>query len=318
VALIAGWCALGLSGSWASAAGWTAFDSRWPNPSWTDAQWKSAGASDANLSPTTDGDRRRLDCTFVSVGHGSAVVLRLPGGQTLLYDAGCTGDPTYGERAISAVLWSEGIRHLDAVILSHADADHYNALPGLLKKFTVGIVYVTPLMFDRPTPGLNALAESIAAANVPTAVIAGGDRLRTAGDVSMDVLHPPRKGIVGSDNANSIVLAIEFQGRRLLLTGDLESPGLDDVLAEEPYDTDILMAPHHGSRFSDPPGIARWSNPEWIVISGSRTDFQPAVVQAYSSRGGRVLHTARTGAVRATIAGGRLAVRAWRAEQSAP
>ena len=50
------------------------------------------------------------------------------------------------------------------------------------------------------------------------------------------MLHPPRKGVLGSDNANSIVLAIEFQGRRLLLTGDLESPGLDDVLAEEPYD----------------------------------------------------------------------------------
>ena len=72
------------------------------------------------------------------------------------------------------------------------------------------------------------------------------------------------------------------------------------------------MAPHHGSRFSDPPGMARWSSPEWIVISGSRTDLQPAVAAAYSSRGGTVLHTARSGAVRATIVGGQLAVRAWR------
>jgi competence protein ComEC len=219
LALLAGWCALGLTASWAGAAG-----------------------------------HRRLDCTFVSVGHGSAVVMRLPNGQTLLYDAGCMGSPVFGERAISAVLWSHGIRHLDAVVLSHADADHYNALPGLLKKFSAAVVCVTPLMFDRQTAALTALHDSIVAAGVPLAVIASGDRLQSADDCSIEVLHPPRRGLVGSDNANSIVLAIEFQSRRLLFTGDLESPGLDDVLAEEPYDCDLLMAPHHGSRFSDPPG----------------------------------------------------------------
>jgi len=276
-ALLAAWCALGLTTSWAASAG-----------------------------------HHGLDCTFVSVGHGSAVVMRLPNGQTLLYDAGCMGSPVFGERAISAVLWSQGIRHLDAVVVSHADADHYNALPGLLKKFSAGIVYVTPLMFDQPTAALTALSESIAAAGVPLEVIASGDRLHADEKCSIEVLHPPRRGVVGSDNANSIVLAIEFQGRRLLLTGDLESPGLEAVLAEEPYDCDVLMAPHHGSRFSDPPGMARWSTPEWIVISGSRADLQSSVAAAYSSRGGTVLHTAHRGAVRATIVDGQLAVSAWR------
>jgi competence protein ComEC len=295
VAMLAGWCALGLTTSWAAAAGWG------PVGGWSSSESWAAAAG-----------HRRLDCTFVSVGHGSAVVMRLPGGQTLLYDAGCMGSPVFGERAISAVLWSQGIRHLDAVVLSHADADHYNALPGLLKKFSAGIVYVTPLMFDRQTAALRALAASIAAAGVPLEVIASGDRLHTAEDCAIEVLHPPRSGVVGSDNANSIVLAIEFQGRRLLLTGDLESPGLDDVLAEEPYDCDVLMAPHHGSRFSDPPGMARWSTPEWVVISGSRADWQPTVAAAYSSRGGTVLHAAHSGAVRATIVDGRLAVSPWR------
>jgi competence protein ComEC len=276
VALAAGWCALGLGIGWASAAGW-------------------------------DG-QRRLDCTFVSVGHGSAVVVRLPGGKTLLYDAGCMNSPLVGQRAISAVLWSQGIRHLDAVILSHADADHYNALPGLLKKFSAGAVHVTPLMFDRSTPALDALAAGIAAAGVPLDVIASGDRLQTGDDCTIEVLHPPRKGVLGSDNANSIVLAIEYQQRRILLTGDLENPGLDDVLAERPYDADLLLAPHHGSRFSDPPGMATWSSPEFVVISGSRADWQPAVAEAYSSRGGQVLHTAHTGAIRATITGGQLSV----------
>jgi hypothetical protein len=58
--------------------------------------------------------------------------------------------------------------------------------------------------------------------------------------------------------------------------------------------------------------MARWSTPEWVVISGSRGDLQPNVAAAYSSRGGAVLHTAQSGAVQATIVDGQLAVTAWR------
>jgi competence protein ComEC len=277
LALMAGWCAVGLGHAWAAHS----------------------------LS-------ERLECTVVSVGHGSAVVVQMPGGRTLLYDAGRLGSPLAGERAIAAVLWSKGIRHLDAVVLSHADVDHYNAMPGLVQKFSVGVVYVSPVMFEEETAALKVLRSSIERAGVPIREMASGDRLRAAEGCQLDVMHPPRKGVLGSDNANSIVLAIEYQGRRILLTGDLESPGLDDVLADEPYDCDILVAPHHGSRYSDPPGIARWCTPEWVVISGGEADRWPTVERAYADRGSVVLHTATTGAVGAQIRGGKLAVAPWR------
>ncbi len=277
LALAAGWCALGLGVSW--------------------------------IGHST-GDR--LECTFVSVGHGSAVIARLPGGQTLLYDAGRMGSPLAGERAIAAVLWSKGIRHLDAVVISHADADHYNALPGLLQKFSVGVVYVSPVMFEEQAAALDVLRQSIEAAGVPIRQVSAGDRLRGPASCTLEVSHPPRKGVLGSDNANSIVLAIEYQQRRILLTGDLESPGLEDVLAEDPYHCDILMAPHHGSRNSDPPGIVRWSTPDYVVISGSDADRSPAVQATYASRGSIVLHTAETGAIEAQIRAGQVAVTPWR------
>jgi competence protein ComEC len=106
--------------------------------------------------------------------------------------------------------------------------------------------------------------------------------------------------VLGRDNANSIVLAVEFGGRRLLLTGDLESPGLDDVLAEEPCDCDVLLAPHHGSAYSDAPRVAAWCRPEWTVISGAERDLAAVVQGAYAAHG-QVLSTARVGAVQAIL-----------------
>jgi competence protein ComEC len=270
--------------------------------------WAAVGLLAALARPRGE----QLECTFLSVGHGTAVVVELPGGQTLLYDAGRLGSPAGAARIVSGFLWSRGITHLDAVVISHADLDHYNAVPALVEQFSVGAVYVSPVMFEGRGAALAALQGALVKCGAPVRAVWSGDRLESAPGVQIEVLHPPRRGVLGSDNANSIVLAIEHAGRRLLLAGDLESPGLDDLLAELPYDCDVVMAPHHGSAASDPPGFAAWSRPEWTIVSGGASDRVSAVQEAYAARGSRVLHTADCGAVRVLIADGALSVGSWR------
>ena len=75
--------------------------------------WIAVGLTAANWPR----DRGRLDCTFLSVGHGCAVLVEFPSGRTMLYDAGQLGSPTGSARIISQFLWSRGIRRLDAVVL---------------------------------------------------------------------------------------------------------------------------------------------------------------------------------------------------------
>ena len=40
-----------------------------------------------------------------------------------------------GEEVVSPALWARGIRHLDAVALSHAHSDHMGGLPAVLRNF---------------------------------------------------------------------------------------------------------------------------------------------------------------------------------------
>ena len=246
----------------------------------------------------------KLRCTFLSVGHGTCVVLELPGGETILYDAGSLGSPNHATRTIAAFLWARGITHLDAVVLSHADVDHYNAMPGLLERFAVGTVYVSPVMFDPwivdgQLNAPNFLKQKLEEADVSLREIWMNDHLRTASDdVTIEVLHPPRHGVPGKDNANSLLLAIHYAGQSILLPGDLESPGIETVIAERPQAFDILLAPHHGSRHSDPPGFAAWCTPKWVIVSGPRTSPEQQVTTAsYEQVGAQVLHTANVGAV---------------------
>lgn len=261
------------------------------------AGWTAVGFAAAAYSRGED----RLECTVLSMGHGCAVVLELPSGQTMLYDAGQFGSPVMGTRSVAAALWSKGITHIDAVVISHADLDHYNALPGLLERFSVGVIYVSPVMFEEHNDAMAALQEAIRNSGVPLEEIHSGDRLWAGSGCRIEVLHPPRKGVLGGDNPNSIVLQVEYLGRRMLLPGDLSTPGLEDVLAEEPTDYDVLLAPHHGSRGSNPPGLVAWSTPECVIISGSRRWDLTPIRATYRAAGCQVLHTADTGAVCVTI-----------------
>lgn len=253
-------------------------------------------------------EEEKLRCHFLAVGHGTCVVLELPGGETMLYDAGSIGSPERAAKTIASFLWSRGITSLDAVVLSHADVDHYNALPELLERFNVGMVYVSPLMFDSgSTDGqLDApsfLKQTLEVADVPLREIWINARLPTAdADVGIEVLHPPRSGVVGQDNANSLLLAIRYAGHSILLPGDLESPGIETVTAQRPQPFDILLAPHHGSANSDPPGFAAWCTPKWVVVSGPRArGDQRFTADAYERFGAQVLHTADVGAVQFTL-----------------
>jgi competence protein ComEC len=237
--------------------------------------------------------------------------VELPQGQTILYDAGSMSAPESTARTIAGFLWSRRITHLDAVLLSHADADHYNALPELLKRFSVGVVVVTPRMFENETPALQALRDAIGERGIAMVPSYAGDRLKVRDASGWLVLHPPPGGVVGSDNANSLVLRADYAARRILLTGDLEPPGLDDVLASPPVACDVALAPHHGSPRSRPEEFVAWCQPKWLVISGAANEGYAAYQAAATVPGGRALNTGRCGAVQVTVGQGRFEVRAW-------
>jgi len=237
VGLLAIWCAIGL----------------------TDGIWKFHQAN----------SRTDFRCTFVSVGHGTSVLMEFPGGKNLIYDCGRLGSPSRATESLSSVLWRKGITHLDGVIISHDDADHYNGFPEVMQRFSVGNVFCSELMQKIPSRSVEQLLGEIDARAIPVTTISAGRSL-SVGGVEMTILHPTRKGVLGRDNANSVVLLVEFAGRRILLPGDLESPGTEAVISERPIDCDLVMAPHHGSQYSHADDFYAWCQPEWIIVSSGK------------------------------------------------
>jgi competence protein ComEC len=255
-----------------------------------------------------------LRVTFLAVGHGGCTVLELPDGRTLLYDAGAIGGPDVTRRQIAPFLWARGVRRIDEVFLSHADLDHFNGLPDLLWRFAVGQITCTPTFADKHTGAVTHTLDAIRRHGVPVRIVKAGDRL-TAGDVTFDVLHPPAAGPEGNENARSLVLCVRHAGHTLLLTGDLESPGMEQVLRLAPRGCDVLQAPHHGSRRLDAAGLTAWARPRLVVSCQGRPRGAPGEPEAYTRGGCQFLGTWPHGAVTVVSHRSGLAVETFKTRQ---
>ena len=200
-----------------------------------------------------------------------------------------------------------------SVFISHADLDHFNGLPALLERFAVGQVSCTPTFADKAIPGVPVTLAALERWRVPVRILRAGDRL-AAGPVDLEVLHPPEPGPPGRENFRSMVLLVRHAGHALLLTGDLEGPGLARVVALPPAPVEILMAPHHGSRAGDALEIgnrtklASLTRPQVIVSCQGLPRGSPLKPDPYAPSGARFLATWPHGAVTVHSRSGELIV----------
>ncbi len=261
--------------------------------------WLFVGVA-VGLSPRTSDEAR---VTVLAVGHGGCVVVETPDGRVLLYDAGTTAGPDAIRRVVAPFLWSRGISRVDEVFLSHADLDHFNGVPELLRRFHVGQVTTTPTFANKDAPGVTAVLAALERHGVRTRVVVVGDRF-TAGDVTFDVLHPPRAGPDGNENARSLVLLMRHAGHTVLLTGDLEGEGQTLALAKPVAPVDVMLAPHHGAKAANAPrgsperpepgAMALWARPK-LVVSSQRAGPPDHLTASYG--GATVWDTPTAGAV---------------------
>jgi competence protein ComEC len=215
------------------------------------------------------GTTAAIEGDLLAVGHGLAVSLRLEDGHTILYDCGRMGDSRVGRRIIAPALWSRGITRLDEVYLSHADQDHYNALPDLLDRFRIGEVIIPPGFVSPENPGTALLLDLLRTRGVRLRTIAA-PATWTHGSTRFTVLHPPAGWHPETpDNARSLVLDVEHGGRHLLLTGDLDQLGIIELIARPRIDppVELMLAPHHGGRSANPAALYAWARPQAVVVS---------------------------------------------------
>ena len=206
------------------------------------------------------------------MGQGDSLLLIAPDGKTLLIDGGGFGGGPHqvqnfdiGEEVVSPVLWSRGIRHLDAVALSHAHSDHMSGLTAVLRNFRPDELWVG---HNPPVSPYTALLDEARELNVNVRKLQAGDHGKL-GALNIQVLAPMPDYQPDSEpgNNDSLVLHVAYGETSVLLEGDAEAPIEQRMLHEEGLNSTLLKIGHHGSTSSTRPDFLARVAPRFAVIS---------------------------------------------------
>jgi competence protein ComEC len=246
----------------------------------------------------------------VDVGQGDSLLIRFPGGRTMLVDAGgWQGEFEKGRGAgevVASYLRRSGVRKIDVLVLTHPHEDHAAGALFLLGRFAIGTVVVPPLVspdqsHEVPDPAYYRLIDSMRRQHIPVRQVVCGDALSVDPKVKVDVLGPgavPLSGTRSDLNNNSVVLSVRYGESSFLFTGDLELEGQARLL-ESGYalNHDVLKVPHHGSRYTSRDFLDS-VNPGLAVISVGRNSFgqpHPDIMTLLEDGGRPVFRTDRDG-----------------------
>ncbi|MDW8479625.1 MAG: MBL fold metallo-hydrolase [Xanthomonadales bacterium] len=214
---------------------------------------------------------------LLDVGQGTALLLRTPG------ISRCSTTPAppilggwdAGEQVVVPALRALGVRHLDLIVISHADADHAGGLAAVRRAF----------------PEARLIASGVPGSEPCRA----GERM-AIGETRLDWLHPPEH-MPDLRNESSCVLRLRHGGVAVLLPGDIGRLIEGRLLRErrEELRAEAVLVPHHGSRHSSSPGFVAATGARFALVSaGTDNPFghpAPEVVARWRAAGARILAT---------------------------
>jgi competence protein ComEC len=228
--------------------------------------------------------------TLLDVGQGLSCIIETKD-HLLVYDTG----PAYAsgfntaDSVLIPYLRSRGYGRIDRLVLSNGDSDHAGGYDALNQA-----IQIDDVLAGEPE-------------NLPRVRACKAGESWLWDGIAFKVLHPGRAERYKRANDRSCVVQVTLGEWHILLPGDIEGQAEGSLLARYATDvqSDIVVAPHHGSATSSTQPFVSAVDPDWVLVSSSyRNSYgfpKDEVVKRWRDQGATILNTAETGAMQFRI-----------------
>ena len=199
----------------------------------------------------------KLKITWFNVGAGDSVYIKLPNGRNVLIDGGLSSKG----KSVVAKLKKNKVKTIDYLISTHPDADHVGGLQHVFKGMKVKRFY-----YPNDAAYSSKTAKSV---------------IRLAKKEKSKIIHPKKDSVISggngcklefvqsnknykSSNEDSLAMFLDYGNLETLFCGDNEKNSQNAI---EKHNVDVVMLPHHGSKYATTSTFIKRFDPEYVVVS---------------------------------------------------
>ncbi|MBN2457124.1 MAG: DNA internalization-related competence protein ComEC/Rec2 [Sedimentisphaerales bacterium] len=247
--------------------------------------------------------RNNLVISVLDIGHGQAILVRMPGEANILFDAGSLNKSDPARRIILPFLDHQGIDEIEAIIISHDDIDHINAIPEVFDGRNVRNIYTTNDLIKHNSFGATKHLKRFLN-NRGAHLLLLSEAPQIVSPAKIKFLWPTEKASRNeqlSDNDRSLVSIINFAGRKILFCSDIEKYAQRQILQLfGDLTADVVVVPHHGSAKTAEAEFLENLESEVMICSCARGQYEKhQVIEQDNNK--RLFYTAKDGAITVTI-----------------
>lgn len=236
--------------------------------------------------PASRAEQGELAVHFLDVGQGDSEFIELPGGDTMLIDA---GEREYGE-TVCDYISSLGYTEITYLIATHPHSDHIGGLTAVLGDFDVESVYMPDASSSSQT--YKAFLDGVELEDCGVYEAESGVSVIESESLNAYFVAPCSDSY--SDlNDYSAVLKLTYGENSFLFTGDAEELSEGEITAD--ISADVVKVGHHGSYTSSGESFVQRVSPQYAVIEvGADNQYghpSAETVGRWESSGAQILRT---------------------------
>ncbi len=216
--------------------------------------------SSPTVLPGADSYNESFDLSvhYIDVGQADSCLVCLPGGKTMLIDAGNNSD---GDNVVG-YLQSQGVKHIDFLIGTHPHSDHIGGLDDVIKFFDIGKFYMPRVVHTTQT--FEDVLDAADAKGLTINTAKDGVRIYSDGETAIDITAPCKDTYESLNNYSAVIL-LKYKDASFVFTGDAETESENEITAD--IKADVLKVGHHGSSTSSSERFLNRVKPSFAVIS---------------------------------------------------
>ncbi len=205
--------------------------------------------------------------TMIDVGQGDSFIIEMPHNKAnILVDTGGNLNYDIAKNILIPFIKSKGIKEIDYLILSHGDFDHMGASENLISGFKINKVIMNRgNNNDIELSFINLLKKKkVEYEQISKKIL----NINGNNFYFLNILNSEE------ENKDSLILYTKLNGYKVLFMGDAtieeEKVLLDTYNLEH---VDILKVGHHGSNYSTSDDLINAINPDYALISVSKSNY---------------------------------------------